>query len=464
MLHYSVAVLIVLAFAPLVQAELETDGFDGDPAWDGSNNRIVPDRVAPVAQDFGYDATTASLGGRVTRAAKPAYYAAKIEPKTLNDKLAASGTFAISQSGSSSGVFFGWFNANLPEASGRPPSSIGLELDFEKGGGRLAVRAHSFNNLSAGKFVTKYEPYRTKKEHAQMRPTPIKNDGTRYAWTLDYDPNAAAGNGQVRFTIKSDSTTPGDFEGKPVSLDLPEGFREAGATFDRFGLINGTKPGGMVTLHFDDLRFDGTRQDFSTDPGWIESGSRATYDNAEQVGAHNFGFSAATSHAGGAAAGEVGGSLWHSGKYAYYADRIGPLSADERFEARGRVVLLVGAPDSDMRFGWFTSTATDDRGPFIGVNIGGPTRVGHYFRPPGAEKAPVLRPGKSYPFSIVYDPTAGDGRGSTTVTLGDDTVAHTFKPGQKPKDVKFDRFGLFNSTAGGQIVKIYFDDLAYTAG
>ena len=34
----------------------------------------------------------------------------------------------------------------------------------------------------------------------------------------------------------------------------------------------------------------------------------------------------------------------------------------------------------------------------------------------------------------------------------------------KPKRAKFDRFGLFTSTAGGQMVKIYLDDLTYTAG
>ena len=30
-----------------------------------------------------------------------------------------------------------------------------------------------------------------------MRPTPVKGDGTRYVWKLDYDPNAYAGNGQL---------------------------------------------------------------------------------------------------------------------------------------------------------------------------------------------------------------------------------------------------------------------------
>ncbi len=36
-------------------------------------------------------------------------------------------------------------------------------------------------------------------------------------------------------------------------------------------------------------------------------------------------------------------------------------------------------------------------------------------------------------------------------------------PDRPRKGASFDRFGLFTSTAGGQMVKIYLDDLTYTA-
>jgi hypothetical protein len=49
------------------------------------------------------------------------------------------------------------------------------------------------------------------------------------------------------------------------------------------------------------------------------------------------------------------------------------------------------------------------------------------------------------------------------VTLGKDSVALPLKPGQKAKGASLDRFGLFTSTAGGQMVKIFLDDLQYTA-
>src|SRR5688500_3789442 len=154
---------MVLLAANVAHAQLKTESFDRDPGWIGSNNRIVPDRMAKVEQDFGYDEAKGSVGGRLTRAAKAAYYATPIEPKTFNDKLSASGTFTLTKSGGASAVFFGWFNANhLPEGSGRPPSSFGLELSGENSGGRLAVRAHTATNLSAGTFITRFEHYRSK--------------------------------------------------------------------------------------------------------------------------------------------------------------------------------------------------------------------------------------------------------------------------------------------------------------
>src|SRR5439155_330583 len=80
----------------------------------------------------------------------------------------------------------------------------------------------------------------------------------------------------------------------------------------------------------------------------------------------------------GGTAGEVGGDLWRSGKYAYYADKVGPLTLDDRLEASGKVVLKVGAPDSDMFLGWFNSAGKEksptEAGHVLGVHVGGPTR------------------------------------------------------------------------------------------
>lgn len=454
---------------------LKTERFDKDPAWEGFNNRIVPERIPTVTQDFGWDPAVlvgkekGAIGGRITRSNRPAYHGARIGPKTLNDKLTASGTFALSASSPASGVFFGWFNAEQPGGGGRPMNSLGLDFDGEGSGARLAVRLISGTNRSCGTFITPFIP-------GKYRPTPIKNDGTRYHWTLRYDPEANEGTGRFQFSIKSDSPRPEAFEGKVFAVDLPAGFKKEGATFDRFGLMNLMKAGGPMTVHFGDLRCDGKTEDLTRDPGWIGSGNRATYQDREQVGAHDFGFSSRTQFAGGSP-GEIGGGLWRSGKYAYYADRVGPLSLDDRLEASGKVLLQVGAPDSDMYFGWFRSEAREkppaESGHFLGIHVGGPTRVGHYFQPVcatargvrgRAEKGPVLVPGRACDWSLVYDPTANGGRGEIQVTLGKESVTLPLKPGIKAEGARLDRFGLFTSNVGGQLVRIWFDELKYTAG
>ena len=129
-----------------------------------------------------------------------------------------------------------------------------------------------------------------------------------------------------------------------------------------------------------------------------------------------------------------------------------------------------------MFLGWFNSANKDQSpiqaGHFLGVHVGGPTRVGHYFHPSlataegtrsQAAAGPVLTPGKVYDWSLVYDPTAEGGNGAITVTLDKESVTLPLKKGLKAEGARFDRFGLFTSNIGGQIVRIYLDDLKYTA-
>jgi hypothetical protein len=354
-------VQVVLATAPILgvarsglaadatQPELKRETFDKDPHWEGFNNRVVPKHAQIVKQDFGYSRTNhagrspGEIGGAVQRSTTPAYYAAKISPKTLDDHLTASGSFAITNTQGGAGVFFGFFNSQQPGGSGRPIGSLGFDFDFEQHGGRLAARLISNSNKSCGTFLTPYLP-------GKFRPTPIKCDGTRYHWSLDYDPIAAHGNGQFTVTLTSDAHKTEDYGTLPEKsqqealsrfpnttrfvVDLPAGFRREGATFDRSGLMNMMKAGGTATIYFDDLKYNDVAEAFAHDPGWIGSGNRTTFEDREQVGAHNFGYSANTTIAGGER-GEVGGGLWRSGDYAYYADRVGPLGLNQKLEARG---------------------------------------------------------------------------------------------------------------------------------
>jgi len=63
---------------------------------------------------------------------------------------------------------------------------------------------------------------------------------------------------------------------------------------------------------------------------------------------------------------------------------------------------------------------------------------------------------------LVYDPAAEGGQGAIHVTLGKESVTLVLKKGIKAQGARFDRFGLFTSTIGGQVVRIFLDDLKYT--
>ena len=457
-------------------AALKTEHFDREPGWEAFDNRVAPPAIPLVQQDFGYGAShhagasAGEVGGRVHRANRPAYYAASIPPKTLRDRFSASGTFALTASEPGGGAFFGWFNAEQPGGSGRPIQSLGLDFGSERSGGRLAVRLINRENRSTGFSVTTREP--------KLKPTSIRNDGTRYRWSLDYDPDAHAGRGRFTFTIASDARTPAAFERKMFTADLPAGFKEAGATFDRFGLMNALKGGGGLEIYFDDLEIDGRAENFSADPRWIGLGNRDRYRDRERPGAHDFGYSATTRFAGGEAAGEVGGDFWRTGKgWGYYADRIGPFSLEQRLGARGKVQFAVGGPDSAMCLGFFNSERKaggppDHTGDFVGVRIGGPTRIGHYFAPlcvtakgspTKSDTAPIIVPGRLYDWSLLYDPAANDGGGALEVRLGDETKTLPLKRGRKAEGARLDRFGLFSTHPGGQMVRIFVDDVTYTA-
>jgi hypothetical protein len=491
--------LLILSLLPTISLTAQTtktQHFDQDPNWEAHNNRITPKKILTVHQDFGYSPThfagkdSGELGGQIQRSTTPAYYAAKIAPKTLDDKFSAAGSFAVTASQPGAGVFFGFFNANQPGGSGRPIGSLGLDFDFEAAGGRLAVRLITADNQSCGTFITPFIP-------GKFRPTPIKNDATRYRFTLDYDPAAGANNnGQFTFTLSSDNhpidakddALPETHRAEALrrfphvntfTVDLPPAFKKSGTTFDRFGLHNMMKSGGRATIFFDDLTFAGQSEPFDKDPQqWIAQGNRATFEDKEQAGAHNFGYSPDTHHAGGEKPGEIGGGLWRAGPFAYYADKVGPLDLTHPLEASGKIKLITAGPDSDICLGFFNSAAKEkekgDTANFVGIHIGGPTRVGHYFAPTLAtangvtqklEKGPLLIPGKPYEWSLKFDPTPAPTHpnGQLQVTLGKETVTLALNLKEKSPTATLDRFGLFTINEGGQMVKVYLDDLTYTA-
>ena len=150
------------------------------------------------------------------------------------------------------------------------------------------MRLITGQNQGCGTFITPFIPGR-------FRPTPIRNDGTRYSWKLDYEPQAANGRGRFTFSLRSDGHQPGELEKGDLpeshkeearthfpstttfSVDLPEGDKQQGTTFDHFGLMNMMKAGGRMTIYFDDLEYAGRQQDFAKEPNWDASGNRVSY-------------------------------------------------------------------------------------------------------------------------------------------------------------------------------------------
>src|SRR6266540_4511366 len=83
-----------IAVAPMAWAaavgEQRYESFEKDPGWDGHNNRLA--KPETVRQDFGWSAGTThaggdagEIGGLITPAAEPAYFAKKLAVRTFND-------------------------------------------------------------------------------------------------------------------------------------------------------------------------------------------------------------------------------------------------------------------------------------------------------------------------------------------------------------------------------------------
>src|SRR6476619_7342939 len=88
---------IILLCGAMALAAERSETFDKDPGWDGHNNRATLPAARTIRQDFGYSASNhaggapGEIGGFITPAAEPAYYAKKIPTRTFNHPLSASG-------------------------------------------------------------------------------------------------------------------------------------------------------------------------------------------------------------------------------------------------------------------------------------------------------------------------------------------------------------------------------------
>jgi len=158
----NLAFIVVATVAPIRAAAERHWDFSSDPGWDVYRNRLLPDPLPRTTQNFGYRQSNhaggkspGEIGGFVQRSLTPASYAKAIPAKTLNDKLSASGRFAVTNDESASGVLFGWFHES--SRGWRTPNSLVVRLD---GNGR---------KLSGG------SPTRLKRQ----RLVPVENGATK---------------------------------------------------------------------------------------------------------------------------------------------------------------------------------------------------------------------------------------------------------------------------------------------
>ncbi|HEY8506331.1 MAG TPA: hypothetical protein VIL46_17225 [Gemmataceae bacterium] len=461
-------------------AEERVEHFDKDPGWDGRNNRATDPPPRVVKQDFGFTRTAhaggapGEMGGFITAAAEPAYYAKKIAPKTFDDPLTASGTIACT--GRPFHALVGFFNADTLN-EWRTPNTIALRISG-RGDVFYAWVEYATGRWRAGGDSPRPFPMIRDPKTGRSEPKGFAAKGAVHKWSLRYDPAGNGGAGVVTATIG----------GETAVCHLDKGHKADGAVFNRFGLLTVMKSaddGGEVWL--DDVTVNGEKEDFAADPGWEGFRNRRTYTTTNVRPRFDFGF-CPTRHAGGKAAGELGGLVFrgdcrYPGKLACYGDRLAELTLEKPLRASGKVSLRRGVSDSTVLIGFYHSEESMRVNPsqdsglpenFLGVMVEGPSRDGFFFYPAYrvagggsgyglANRPPPIYPdGASHDWSLEYTP-APDGGGRIRVTLDEKSVSLNLEAAHRKTGARFDRFGIVTTWIDGNGQHIYFDDLRYTA-
>jgi hypothetical protein len=442
--------------------------FDADPQWEGHRNRLLPEQPPRVRQGFGLRQSNLArgksrgeIGGWVQRSITPAWFAKTIPDKTLNEKLTASGTFAVTHAEGGSGMLFGWFNDK--SRGWRTPNSLAFRIDGNGGKYWVFYEYGTQNWLTGGGGCFEGDRYQTTKTK------PFPDDGTVHNWSLSYDPAANNGDGEMLFVL----------DGIEYRRPLETGHKADGATFNRFGIFNQQITGDGLEVYFANLILDGEAIDLAKAEAWSGLNHERSYADRALRPLHDFGYSP-TSYAGGKSEGEIGGIVWRDERPSYYAEKVGPLTFEHRLRASGKLAFTGAGSDSAVYLGWFDSVSkrnkttpeqVEPQKNVLGIIIEGPSRIGHYFRPGywnatgaggAADSGPIIRPdGQPHDWSIDYDPGANDRSGRITVQFDGKEQTLDLGPGHKKTGATFDRFGILNCQSGGHYVEVYLDDLEY---
>jgi len=231
-------------FAGLV-IDGKTEDLSSGRDWEGKGNQIeFTERVVRPFHDFGFTPTghvtgkPGEIGGIIWRDEKPAYYAAKVGPLSLDNELFASGRLIFAAAGSDSAAYLGWFDSqsktNQRNAESKTPSKNFLGFLLE-GPSRVGHYFRPAYRSSSGKGAT-------------LKSGPIiRPDGKPHDFCFHSLPDKPGGSS---ITINLD--------GQTETMQLSPEDRKAGATFDRFGLFNAQEGGLFVELYLDDLSYTTT--------------------------------------------------------------------------------------------------------------------------------------------------------------------------------------------------------------
>ena len=173
--------LALIAWSSAAATAGETrQSFDVDPGWDASNNR-PSNQPLTVKQDFGYSPLPGRIGGTVSPAGEPAFYAAKVGPFTLRDRLSASGVVTVKPGPGN--VLLGFFNAGTIN-EWRTPNSLVWRLN-DRGEVFHVHFEYATSKWRAGAGVIgRYD-----RERDRMHPIELPSGDTAYPWSLSYDPD-----------------------------------------------------------------------------------------------------------------------------------------------------------------------------------------------------------------------------------------------------------------------------------
>jgi hypothetical protein len=234
----------------------QTNPFDADPNWDARDNRKTyrTNNVRPRF-DFGFSPTAfaggkpaGEIGGLIFRGdcrypQRMAYYADRVGPLTLDQPIHAAGTLVMLRGVTDSTVTFGFFNrdsamhVNPAQSDAIPEGIIGFNIEGpSREGFCFYPIARPQHRGGAAARLDADSPH-------------VYPDAKPRKWIFDYDPEGPVGRGRITVTL----------DGRAAHLDLKEGDKAAGTTFDRFGLITPWIDGNAQTVYFDDLTYTATQ-------------------------------------------------------------------------------------------------------------------------------------------------------------------------------------------------------------